>query len=71
MSGAEVITAVQCIDACIGIVEVRDAKGLPPKLRQLVDRIPVIEELLKSAHDKSKTDEVSKNAWKKAVPILQ
>nr|POE87052.1 hypothetical protein CFP56_76157 [Quercus suber] len=44
-SGAAAITAIQLIDACIGntkvIVDignaVRDAQGLPPKLRALVE----------------------------------
>ncbi|PIA99837.1 Ankyrin-3 [Cercospora beticola] len=63
MSGVEVITTVQLIDACVGItrtiIEIgqaaRDAKGLPDRLKELFERLPAIESLLKLArenHDK-------------------
>jgi len=59
MSGAEAITAIQLIDACIGIAEsiidvgraVHDAQGLPPKLRDLLEKLPAFEELLESVHE--------------------
>jgi hypothetical protein len=49
MSGAEAITAIQLIDACIGITTTIidigraavDAQGLPPKLRDLIETLPV------------------------------
>lgn len=59
MSGAEAITVIQLVDACIGITKtiidigraVHDAQGLPPKLRDLFEKLPAIEELLESAHE--------------------
>lgn len=59
MSGAEAIGAIQLIDACIGITKtivdigraVHDAQGLPPKLRTLLEQLPVIEDLLENARE--------------------
>ncbi|KAK3614952.1 hypothetical protein LTR22_027617, partial [Elasticomyces elasticus] len=79
MSGAEVIAAIQLIDACIGIAKtildigraVSDAQGLPPKLRGLLERLPVIEELLESAHDNFEEGKVAEDTGRSAQPILQ
>ena len=79
MSGAEAIAAIQAVDACIGIAKtiidigraVSDAQGLPPKLRDLFEKSPVIEELLESAHDNFEEGKVAEDASKSAQPILK
>lgn len=79
MSGAEAITAIQLIDACIGIANtiidigraVHDAQGLPPKLRDLLQKLPAIQELLESAHESYEEGEVTEDARKSAQPILK
>lgn len=79
MSGIEAVEAIQLIDACIGIVNtiisigraVRDAQGLPPKLKSLFERIPAIEELLESAHESFQDGKAGPHAGKTAQPILK
>lgn len=79
MSGAEAIAAVQLIDACIGIAKtiidigraVQDVQGLPPKLRDLIEKLPAIEELLESAHDNLEEGKVAEDASKSAQPIIK
>ena len=79
MSGVEAIAAVQVIDACIGIAKtiidigraVSDAQGLPPKLRDLLEKLPVIEELLASARENFEEGNVVEDASKNAQPILK
>ena len=79
MSGAEAIAAIQLVDACIGIAKtivdigraVSDAQGLPPKLRNLLEKLPAIEELLESAHDNFEEGKVAEDASKSAQPILK
>jgi len=79
MSGAEAIAAIQLIDACIGITRaicdiseaVTDAQGLPRKLRNLCEKLPAIEHLLKSARDSCKEGRISQDASKSAQPILR
>ena len=79
MSGAESIAVVQLIDACIGIANtiidisraVQNAKGLPPKLRDLLEKFPVIEELLASARDCFKEGRVTEGASKSVQPVLK
>jgi hypothetical protein len=79
MSGAEAVAAIQLVDACIGIAKtitdigraVSDAQGLPPKLRDLLEKLPAIEELLESAHDNFKEGKVAEDASKNAQPILK
>jgi hypothetical protein len=79
MAGAEAIAAIQLIDACIGITKtildigraVKDAQGLPPKLRDLCEKLPAIEELLESAHDSCEEGKVNEDNSKSARPILR
>ncbi|KAK3614866.1 hypothetical protein LTR22_027643 [Elasticomyces elasticus] len=79
MSGAEAIVAIQLIDACIGIANtiidigraVHDAQGLPPKLRDLADKLPAIEELLESAHENFREGKSAEDASKNAQHILK
>lgn len=79
MSGAEAITAIQLIDACIGIANtiidvgraVHDAQGLPPKLRELLDKLPAIQELLESAQESCEEGRITEDASKSAQPILK
>jgi hypothetical protein len=79
MTGAEAITAIQLIDACIGISKtiidigraVHDSQGLPPKLRDLFETLPAIEELLESAHENCEEERVTEDASKSAQPILK
>jgi hypothetical protein len=79
MSGAEAITAIQLIDACIGIVKtiidigraVHDAQGLPPRLQDLLEKLPVIEELLESARESCEDGRITEDTSKSAQPILK
>lgn len=79
MSGAEAITAIQLLDACIGIARtiidigraVHDAQGLPPKLRELLERLPAIEELLESAHENFEEEQIDEDTGKSVRPILK
>lgn len=82
MSGVEAITAISCIqliDACIGITKTivdtgraaYDAQGLPPKLRDLIETLPAIEDLLDIAREKCENEEVAEDASKSAHPILK
>jgi hypothetical protein len=79
MSGAEVIAAIQLIDACIGIAKTiidigraaYDAEGLPPKLRELLDKLPAIEELLEHGRENCEEGKVTDRAGKSAQPILK
>ena len=79
MSGVEAIAAVQVIDACIGIAKtiidigraVKDAQGLPPKLRDLLEKLPVIEELLESARENFEEGKVAEGTSENAHPILK
>jgi hypothetical protein len=79
MSGAEAITAIQLIDACIGIAKtiidigraVHDAQGLPPRLRDLLEKLPVIEELLESARESCEERRITEDTSKSAEPILK
>lgn len=79
MAGVEAIAAIQLIDACIGITKtiidiglaVQDARGLPPKLRGLCERLPAIEELFKNARDTCAEGKVTEANSKSARPILQ
>ena len=67
------------IDACIGIVNtiidisraVDDAQGLPLKLRDLLEKFPIIKELLESAHKKFGEGAVSDDVSKSAQPVLK
>jgi hypothetical protein len=78
-TGVEAITAVQLIDACIGITKtildigraVKDAQGLPPKLRDLCEKLPAIEELLENAQDDCEEGRVTEDDEKSARPILE
>lgn len=79
MSGTEGITIVQLIDACIGIANtildigraVHDAQGLPPKLRDLLEKLPVIQELLESAQESCEEGKITEDASKNVQPILK
>ncbi|KAK7177745.1 ankyrin repeat protein [Paraphaeosphaeria sporulosa] len=79
MSGAEAIAAIQLIDACIGITNtivdigraVHDAQGLPPKLRELLEKLPAIQELLESAQETCEEGRITEDASKNAQPILK
>ena len=79
MSGVEAIAAIQLIDACIGIANtiinvgraVHDAQGLPPKLRDLLEKLPAIEELLDTAHENFGEGKITEETGKSAQPILQ
>ncbi|KAF2719161.1 hypothetical protein K431DRAFT_287039 [Polychaeton citri CBS 116435] len=76
MSGAEATTAIQLIDACIGIAKtiidigraVHDAQGLSPKLHDLLEKLPAIEELLESAHENFGEGKVTEDTSKSAQP---
>jgi hypothetical protein len=79
MSGAEAITAIQLIDACIGIANtiieigraINDASGLPPRLRELFDKLPAIQDLLESAQESCEKGRITEDASKNAQPILK
>ena len=49
----------------------QDAQGLPPKLRDLCEKLPVIEELLESAHDNCEEGKVDEDNSRSAKPILK
>lgn len=59
MSGVEDIAVVGLIDVCIGITKtildiaraVHDAQGSPPRLRDLFDKLPTVEDLLESVRE--------------------
>lgn len=79
MSGAEAIALIGLIDACIGITKtildigraVHDAQGLPPKLRDLFEKLPAVEDLLDSARDTCEDGKVSDDKSKSALPLLK
>ncbi|KAI7215671.1 hypothetical protein KC333_g5287 [Hortaea werneckii] len=79
MAGVEAIAVIQLIDACIGITKtildvgraVKDAYGLPPKLRDLCEKLPAIEDLLESARDSCEEGKVTEDQSKSAKPILE
>lgn len=79
MSGVEGIAVVGLIDACIGITKtildigraVRDAQGLPPKLRDLFDRLPAVEDLLESAREACDEGRVGDEKHLHVQPLLQ
>ncbi|PPJ60729.1 hypothetical protein CBER1_11365 [Cercospora berteroae] len=79
MSGPEAIAAIQLLDACIGISKtiidigraVQDAEGLPPKLRDLLEKLPVIEEILENAHENFEEGRVAEDAGESVQPVLQ
>ena len=79
MAGAEAIAAIQLIDACIGITKtivdigraVKDAQGLPPKLRDLCEKLPAIEALLEDAQDSCETGDIDEYSSRTAKPILK
>jgi hypothetical protein len=79
MSSAEAVTAIQLINACIGIANtiidigrsVHDAQGLPPKLRDLLKKLPAIQELLESAQESCEEGRITKDASKNVQPILK
>jgi N-terminal domain on NACHT_NTPase and P-loop NTPases len=79
MSGPEAIIVIQLIDACIGIAKtiidigraVHDAQGLPPKLRDLLEKLSAIEELLESAHKSCEKGRITEDASKSAQPIFK
>lgn len=78
-TGAEAIAVVQLIDACIGITStiinignaVKDAQGLPPKLKELSEKIPAIDDLLSDARQSCEEGKVSESAAESAKPLLQ
>lgn len=79
MSGIEAATVIQLIDACIGITEAiidignaaKDARGLPPKLRDLFNVLPAIEDLLETAHDRCKEGNITEEVDQTARPVLK
>jgi hypothetical protein len=79
MSGAEAMAAIQLFDACIGIAKaiidigraVKDAQGLPPKLRDLCEKLPAIEDILENARENCEEGKVTEAASNNARPILQ
>ncbi|PPJ60852.1 hypothetical protein CBER1_07236 [Cercospora berteroae] len=79
MSGVEAITIVQLIGACIDITKAvndigraaKDATGLPPKLKELFERLPAINDLLNSARERAEKDEISAESRKSIKPILE
>lgn len=79
MSGVEAIAVLGAIDACIGITDtilkigraVHDAHGLPPKLRDLFDRLPEIEEVLQKARDTYDNDQVALEKNAVALPLFK
>jgi hypothetical protein len=79
MSGAEAVAAIQLINACIGIANtifdigraVHDAQGLPPRLRELLEKLPAIQDLLESAQESCAEGRITEDASKNAQPILK
>ncbi|GIZ42947.1 hypothetical protein CKM354_000619400 [Cercospora kikuchii] len=79
MTGVEAINLVQLIGACISITETvieigraaQDAKGLPPKLKELFERLPAINDLLQAANERTKKDEVSEESRNSIKPVLE
>lgn len=79
MSGVEAITAIQLTDACIGITKTiidigraaHDAQGLPPKLRDLFEKLPAIEDLLESALENCEEGRVTEDASNSTQLILK
>ncbi|OAG08426.1 uncharacterized protein CC84DRAFT_1203804 [Paraphaeosphaeria sporulosa] len=74
-----VLLGRKLIDACIGIANtiidigraVHDAQGLPPKLRELLEKLPAIQELLESAQESCEEGRITDDASKSAQPILK
>lgn len=79
MSGTAVASAIVLIDICIRIAgdivdigrAVKDAHGLPPKLRDVLERLPAIEQLLGSARKSYEEGKVTEYASQSARPILE
>jgi hypothetical protein len=79
MSGAEAITAIQLIGACLDIADtiinikhaVHDAQGLPAKLRELLDKLPAIQDLLESAQKSFEEGRIAGDTSASAQPILE
>lgn len=79
MSGAEAIALVGLVDACIGITKtildigraVHDAQGLPPKLRDLFDKLPAVEDLLETTREAFEEGKISEDKSKSAQPLLK
>jgi hypothetical protein len=79
MSGAEPIALVGLVDACIGITKtiiaigraVHDAHGLPPKLRDVFDRLPAIETILITAQEACNKCQVDEGKRNSARPLLE
>lgn len=79
MSGAEAITAIQLIGACLDIADtiidikhaVHDAHGLPAKLLELLNKLPAIQDLLESAQKSFEEGRIAGDASASAQPILE
>ena len=79
MSGAEAVAAISLADACLSFARtiidigraVNDAQGLPPKLRDLLEKLPAIEELLAKARKNFNEGRVAEDVSRNAQPILQ
>lgn len=76
---SSLLTAIQVIDACIGITKTiinigraaLDAQGLPPKLQDLLDKLPAIEALLEKAKANCEERRVTGDATKSVELILK
>ena len=79
MSGAEAITAIQLIGACLDIADTiinighaaHDAQGLPAKLRDLPDKLLAVQDLLESARKSFEEGTIAGDASTSAQPILE
>ncbi|CAK1356725.1 unnamed protein product [Cercospora beticola] len=79
VSGVKTISFTQLLSDCISITETvieivraaQDAKGLPPKLKELFERLPAINELLQTADERTKKDEVSKESMNGIQSVLE
>lgn len=71
-------TVIQLVDSCISIIKTiadigraaRDAQGMPASLQAIFDQMPVLEELLEAARDRSKRGDLANEKQLGAMPIL-
>ena len=75
----EAATAIQLVGTCIDITAAiisigraaKDAHGLPPKLKGVLEQVPTVEELLKSARRNLEARDVTDSASENANPALR
>jgi hypothetical protein len=79
MSGVEAVAVVELINACIGITKtildigraVHDPQSLPPKLRDLLDKLPAVGDLFVSAREACDEGEIVHDKRTNMQPLLE